>query len=91
MNLQVAAISITLDVSWSCIDYSQALARTHRRGQNNPCLHVDLVSNRLQARILDRLRSGQDFAATCAEYADLKRTMEGLANEKGIDTLLPPV
>lgn len=89
MNLQVASISITLDVSWSCIDYSQALARTHRRGQNSPCLHVDLVANRLQARILDRLRSGQDFATECSEYADLQRTMKSLANEKGIDSLSP--
>jgi hypothetical protein len=77
MNLQVASISITLDVSWSCIDYSQALARTHRRGQNRPCLHIDLVSNRLQARILDRLRAGQDFANSCAEYQEIQR---GLAN-----------
>jgi hypothetical protein len=75
MNLQVASISITLDVSWSCIDYSQALARTHRRGQSRPCLHIDLVSNRLQARILDRLRAGQDFASECAEYQEIKRAL----------------
>lgn len=76
MNLQRASISIALDVSWSCIDYSQALCRTHRRGQENPCIHVDLVFNHFQARVLDRLRSGQDFAAACAEYQEIKRTLE---------------
>ncbi len=75
MNLQNANISLTLDVSWSCIDYSQALARTHRRGQTTPCIHIDLVSNRLQARILDRLREGQDFAHTCSTWQDIKRAL----------------
>jgi SNF2 family DNA or RNA helicase len=75
MNLQCANISITLDVSWSCIDWSQALARTHRRGQLAPCLHIDLVANRLQARILDRLRQGADFSAECAIWQDLKRAL----------------
>lgn len=75
MNLQNANISITLDVSWSCIDYSQSLARTHRRGQIAPCIHIDLVHNRLQARILDRLREGQDFAAECSTWQDIKRAM----------------
>jgi hypothetical protein len=83
MNLQCANVSLTLDVSWSCIDYSQALARTHRRGQQHTCLHVDLVANHLQARILDRLRSGQDFAAACAEYQEIRRTLttQGATNE----------
>lgn len=79
MNLQCANISITLDVSWSCIDYSQALARTHRRGQAAPCIHIDLVHNRLQARILDRLREGQDFAAECSSWQDIKRSLSTLA------------
>lgn len=78
MNLQCANISITLDVSWSCIDYSQALARTHRRGQAAPCIHIDLVHNRLQARILDRLREGQDFAAECSSWQDIKRSLSTL-------------
>lgn len=80
MNLQCANISITLDVSWSCIDYSQALARTHRRGQAAPCIHIDLVHNRLQARILDRLREGQDFAAECSSWQDIKRSLSTLTH-----------
>lgn len=75
MNLQVASISLTLDVSWSCIDYSQALCRTHRRGQDRPCIHLDLVANRLQARILDRLRAGQDFASECSEYQEIQKCL----------------
>ncbi len=81
MNLQNANISLTLDVSWSCIDWSQALARTHRRGQTTPCLHIDLVANRLQARILDRLRQGQDFSAQCAIWQDVKRALPGNPHE----------
>ncbi len=77
MNLQNANISLTLDVSWSCIDWSQALARTHRRGQTSPCIHIDLVANRLQARILDRLREGSDFSAQCSLWQDLKRAIPG--------------
>lgn len=84
MNLQCANISITLDVSWSCIDYSQALARTHRRGQTAPCIHIDLVYNRLQARILDRLREGQDFAAECSAYQDIKRAVPTLLSRTTI-------
>lgn len=75
MNLQRASTSIALDVSWSCIDYSQALCRTHRRGQKDPCIHIDLVYNVFQSRVLDRLREGQDFAAECATYQELKRTL----------------
>jgi len=78
MNLQNACISIALDVSWSCIDYAQALARTRRRGQENQCIHVDLAANYLQARILDRIRSGQDFAAECSDYQEIKRCMTSL-------------
>jgi len=73
MNLQAASSSITIDVSWSSIDYAQALCRTHRRGQEQRCAHVDLVANVLQARILDRLRSGQDFAAEASLYQETLR------------------
>lgn len=75
MNLQCANISLTLDVSTSAVDYSQWLCRTHRRGQTTHCVHVDLVANKYQNHVLERLRLGQDFASDCAEYAELRRTV----------------
>ena len=87
MNLQCATLSVTIDVNNSCIDYSQSLGRTHRRGQNIPCLHVDLVSNVLQARALDCLRSNQDFAADAAANVELKQHLERTRREMGIDNL----
>jgi len=84
MNLQCATISLTLDVSWSAIDYAQFLCRTHRRGQTAPCVHVDLVANRFQQNVLSRLRLGQDFASDCAEYAELRRALPTMSAQENV-------
>lgn len=78
MNLQRARVSFTVDVSQSAIDYEQALARTCRRGQKDECIHADLVANRLQAAILDNVRRGADFNASCAEFAEMRRQLKTL-------------
>lgn len=78
MNLQNADLSFTLDVSWSAIDYEQALFRTRRRSSgrdDKKCDHVDLVANKLQAAILDRLRQTMDFSAEAKEWQEVKRSL----------------
>jgi hypothetical protein len=71
-NLIEANVSICLDHNWSAADYSQALARTCRRGQTRTCYHFDLVTNVLQNRIVERLRQASDFDTQSAEYQALR-------------------
>lgn len=80
MNLQNAYISVTLDHDWKASNYDQSLARTCRRGQTRTCYHFDLVANKVQQHVVDRLREAADFDASSAEYQDLKR---GLLTVKG--------
>lgn len=77
MNLQNADLSFTLDVSWSAIDYEQALFRTRRRSARTDkhCNHFDLVANRLQSAILDRLRATMDFSSEAKEWQEVKRSL----------------
>ncbi len=75
MNLQVASRTITVDHTWSAIDYTQSLARTWRRGQDVACSHTDLFANTFQVRIVQRLRAQQDFNASVTEWQDLRRIL----------------
>lgn len=75
MNLQVASRTITVDHTWSAIDYTQSLARTWRRGQADACSHTDLFANSFQLRIVQRLRAQQDFNASVTEWQDLRRIL----------------
>ncbi len=75
MNLQRASVTVTVDHTWSAIDYTQSLARTWRRGQENPCTHIDLVANTFQLRIVNRLRQQQDFNASVTEWQDVRRLL----------------
>lgn len=77
MNLQVADISFTLDLSWSTIDYEQWLYRTRRQGKGagRSCNHFDLVSNKFQRAVLDRVQMGMDFSAECSEFQEVKRAL----------------
>lgn len=67
--------SVMADHPWRADAYAQALARIHRRGQNHPSIHIDLVANQMQARVVDRLRAGGDFNAECAEWHEIKNTL----------------
>lgn len=80
MNLQVADLSFTLDLSWSTIDYEQGLFRTRRQGKGagRSCNHFDLVSNKFQLAVADRVRAGMDFNAECAIALELKRNVKAL-------------
>lgn len=72
MNLQNANISVTFDHDWKAYNYEQSLARTCRRGQTQDCHHFDLVTNRLQRTVVQRLRTAMDFNAEAADWQDLK-------------------
>jgi hypothetical protein len=50
------------------------LKRTCRRGQTRECHHFDLICNPVQAKCLKRLRSGEDFHLSLAEYQQGQRT-----------------
>lgn len=76
MNLQTAKISVAVDVNWKASDYAQALGRTCRRGSTDTCHHFDLVANRLQKYVVQRLRDSQDFDSSLAEYQELKRVRD---------------
>ncbi len=73
INLFRTNVSIMLDHSWKAVEYTQALGRTCRRGQTHVCHHFDLYSNSVQKKIIDRVRAGQNFDASCTEYQALKR------------------
>lgn len=75
MNLQNACISVTIDHDWKAANYDQSLGRTCRRGQTQRCYHFDLVANKLQQRVVQRLRDAADFDASVSEYQDLKRAV----------------
>lgn len=75
MNLQRARYSIALDHSWRAADYAQALARTHRRGQQHETFHWDLVANEFQRTIVRRLRAQEDFNSESAEYQQMKTAL----------------
>ena len=70
INLFRAQVSVTLDVSWKGKDYAQALGRTCRRGQTEPCLNIDLIANKL-GRILNGDPSYADNWHDIAGYASL--------------------
>lgn len=72
MDLFRTAYSIALDHTWRPDVYAQALARTHRRGQVHACHHWDLVANQLQARVVARLRAGEEFNSAAAEWQQVK-------------------
>ena len=72
MNLQNANVSIALDHNWMPTDYDQMLARTCRRGQTRACYHFDLVANKMQKIVINRLSQGMSFDAECSEYQEVK-------------------
>ncbi len=78
INLHRASVSVMLDHSWKAIDYAQAVRRTRRRGQTDLCHNFDVCANGLQKRIVERVRSAQDFDASVGEYQALKREMKQL-------------
>lgn len=72
INLFRSAHSAMWDATTSAIDYAQALRRTRRRGQTRDCLHLDLMSNKLQQIAFKRLRDGKDFNARHAAWQETK-------------------
>lgn len=75
INLFRAQVSVMLDHSWKAIDYTQAIARTRRIGQQATCHHFDLYANELQKRIIDRVRDAIDFDASVSEFQAVKRAL----------------
>ncbi len=78
MNLQNSTISVTFDCTWSAANYAQFLGRTKRRGQEYETYHYDLVSNRLQEKIIKRVREGRKFDAASAEWIETKASLAEL-------------
>jgi superfamily II DNA or RNA helicase len=75
MDLFAARYSIAMDHPWKAADYAQALARTARRGQTQETHHWDLCANRLQAKVVQRLRAGDEFNASVAEWQAVKSAL----------------
>lgn len=67
--------SVTLDHCWRPDVYAQSLARTARRGQTLETNHFDLVSNQLQARVVERVRSGAEFNAEAEEWLQIRQAL----------------
>jgi SNF2 family DNA or RNA helicase len=93
-GLQERAIySVSLDHSWRPDVYSQSLARTCRRGQTRETHHFDLVANRLQERVLCRIRSGEQFNAECEEWQEIRQNLSGIScsASSGTETCQNPI
>lgn len=73
MDLYRARYSVMVDHPWKSADYAQFLARTARRGQTQETHHIDLIANHLQARIVQKLRDGDEFNAQAAEWQQIKK------------------
>lgn len=81
-NLQRAFVSVAIDVNWRAADYAQALARTCRRGSTHEAHHFDLVDNRLQRQVVDRLRAAMDFDASTAAWQSMKTAIALMKGDK---------
>lgn len=79
MDLFRTPYSICIDHPWRSEAYAQALARTHRRGQAERCTHWDLFANKLQKRIIERLRAGEAFNAETADWQQIKLATDAAA------------
>lgn len=78
MDLFRAFVSVALDHTWKPTNYSQALARTCRRGQEYECHHFDLIANRLQNTVVKRLLAGEEMSLSLAEWQDAYRNASTL-------------
>jgi SNF2 family DNA or RNA helicase len=71
VDLYRARLSVAFDHTWKGDEYSQALRRTSRRGQDRECYHFDLCANQLQTRVVDRLIAAEDFNTEAVEYQEI--------------------
>ena len=63
MNFQNARIMIFYDITQSHIDYSQALTRIYRRGQEHECLYVYMLTeNSVEQKVLSTVKGHRDFS-----------------------------
>lgn len=69
VDLFRASVSVAVDHCWKAADYAQALRRTRRRGQQEECLHLDLVASPLQVQVVQSLRDASDFALDVALFS----------------------
>lgn len=76
MDLYRTPYSIAIDHPWKSDVYAQALGRTHRRGQSQHCHHWDLIANEFQAKVVRKLRAGNDFNAETAEWQEIKAQID---------------
>jgi len=74
----VSRFSVALDHCWRPDVYAQSLARTCRRGQTKETHHVDLVANKLQARVVERLRSGEVFDREAREWQEIATSINAM-------------
>lgn len=72
LNLQNCRFSVGFDFTRRAVDYTQGLARTARRGQEQETHHWDLVANRLQDHVRRTLRARQNFDASVAEWQSMR-------------------
>jgi hypothetical protein len=84
VELTRANVSVCTDTTWKANAYDQRLARTCRPGQTRPCVHYDLVSNALQARIVETVRAGGDFDSSISEFQDVGRAVSEREAHSGV-------
>lgn len=78
MNLQCARISVMMDATSKASSYEQAMGRTCRRGSQELCHHFNLLANKFQEKVFDRLAIALDFNASSAEWQDIKASLKGI-------------
>jgi SNF2 family DNA or RNA helicase len=69
ITLTAASVVIFYSLSFSLIDYLQAIGRTHRIGQKLRCLYLFLVAkNTIDEYILAAVKDKRDFAETVVDH-----------------------
>lgn len=80
ITLTAASVVIFYSLSFSLIDYLQAIGRTHRIGQKLRCLYLFLIAkNTIDEYILAAVKDKRDFADTIVDHW---RQIAGGGNER---------
>jgi len=85
----ISRYSVSLDHCWRPDVYAQSLARTCRRGQKYETHHIDLVANKLQLAVVERIRAGETFDREAQEYQEVTRSIIESACNSDEDHTLP--
>jgi hypothetical protein len=74
---EISRYSVSVDHCWRPDVYAQSLARTRRRGQQHETHHIDLIANKLQHAVVERIRAGEIFDRQAREYIEVQQGLTG--------------